>query len=202
MASTSRSICRGAATHPITLTVPNRVVYAAHDYVFAHHPSDYSSYAQVPNPSGPCGGAISIGGAHPAPVWVNEFGTLATTSSDIVSTTPSTTGYWFSALIDYLKRGSFDWAVWPINGTYGYSTRQVHTSGSTDPHGVLASNWSSLRTDEAGQPLLYHTFSNCSDAIPALGSGVAPPESAVDQASGAPWPARRSGGHGASGQRR
>jgi endoglucanase len=148
---------RGAATHPIVLNVPNRVVYAAHDYVYAHHPGDYSSFAKFEAHLTAWWGYL-IGGAHPAPVWVNEFGTIATTSADIVSTTPSTTGYWFSALMDYLKRGSFDWAVWPINGTYGYSTRQVHSAGSPDPHGVLASNWASLQTDEVGQPLLYNTL--------------------------------------------
>ena len=148
---------RGAATHPITLKLPNRVVYAAHDYVFAHHPGDYSSYAKIQAHWTAWWGYL-VGGAHPAPVWVNEFGAIATTSSTIVSTTPSTTGYLFAALMDYLKRGSFDWAVWPINGTYGYSTRQNHTAGSPDPHGVLASDWSSLRTDEVGQPLLYNTL--------------------------------------------
>jgi endoglucanase len=147
----------GVAAHPIRLQVPNRVVYAAHDYIYAHHPADYSSYAKIQSILALRWGYV-VGGATPAPVWVNEFGTLATTSSSIVSTTPSTTGYWFSALIDYLKRGDFDWAAWPINGTYAYSTRKKHTAGSNDPHGILAKNWSSLRTDETGQPRLMNTL--------------------------------------------
>jgi endoglucanase len=143
----------GVRTHPIVLSVPHQIVYAAHDYYFSHQPSEYASAAKLAAVLTSHWGYLA-GGPAAAPVWVSEFGAYAATKSSLVDSTPSTQGFWFQAFLQYLRQGDYDWAYWPVNGTRAYSAYKDRHQGDPEWHGVLASDWLHPRTDETGVPRL------------------------------------------------
>lgn len=117
----------GAASAPVVLSVPNRVVYSAHDY-----PATVSGQSWFGAPSYPAnlpavwskywGYLVE---RNLAPVWVGEFGSRLQTASD---------QQWFSALVSYLGPGAsgFSWTFWSWNPDSG------------DTGGILLDDWQTV----------------------------------------------------------
>lgn len=113
---------RAAGRAPVTLTVPGRVVYSAHDYpasVFEQNWFKDASYpanlARVWNDNW---GYLVEGGI--APVLLGEFGTrLATTRDE----------QWLKSLVGYLKQRKIPFAFWSLNPNSG------------DTGGILENDW-------------------------------------------------------------
>jgi len=118
----------GAGTAPVQLSLPDRVVYSAHDYPASVYPQSYFSSSNYPN------NLADIWDRHwgylkknnIAPVLLGEFGTKLQTASD---------QQWFSALVNYLGtgEGGFHWTFWSWNPNSG------------DTGGILADDWYSVQ---------------------------------------------------------
>ncbi|MDQ3234694.1 MAG: glycoside hydrolase family 5 protein [Pseudobdellovibrionaceae bacterium] len=107
---------------PVNLNVPNRLVYAAHNYSFTgpnHTGDDKTSpgqtrYGQMdeatlrPTMEREFGYVLNHDQYFTAPVWVSEFGAAANESD------PASRA-WFSYLVRYLIDKDLDFAYWPFN---------------------------------------------------------------------------------------
>ncbi len=125
----------GVYNLPLSLSVPNRLVYAPHDYSFSH--GAYATYADMKADLGSKWGYIlTQGKPFTAPIWVGEFGTDHTASGTSGS---SGEGFWFQSFEQYLKDADIDWAYWSLNGTQ--STGYSRTLGAPEGYGVLDPTW-------------------------------------------------------------
>lgn len=108
----------GVRNSPVTFSVPNQLVYSAHDY----GPNVY----QQPwfNSSTTSATLNTVWTTHwgfltqnnIAPVWLGEFGTT-NNSADIQSSTAGSEGQWFQSLVQYLStNSSTNWTYWALNG--------------------------------------------------------------------------------------
>jgi aryl-phospho-beta-D-glucosidase BglC (GH1 family) len=149
---------------PITLSVPNRLVYSAHDYgpdMYAGLPwgQPNSSQAQCWAVWDQTWGFIVKNGI--APVWLGEFGTVngykpGDKTPRQYYTDPNNAnpqGAWFSHLVSYLadlqtRYGSGHWCYWCLNGTQ--SAAEGRDPSRPDWYGVLNPTWSGA----ASQPLM------------------------------------------------
>jgi endoglucanase len=110
----------GVASHPVTLNVPNQLMYSAHDYgpnlfqqPWFNANTTPTSLASIWNQYW---GYISAGGS--APVWLGEFGTT-NVSTDIQGTAAGSQGQWFQSLVAFLgSKPAIQWTYWAANG-YG-----------------------------------------------------------------------------------
>ncbi|MGE5863787.1 MAG: cellulase family glycosylhydrolase [Rhizobacter sp.] len=116
----------GARTAPVTLNVPNRLVYSAHDY-----PSSVYGQTWFQAPNYPAN-LESVWDTHwgylarenIAPVLLGEFGSKLETASDRT---------WFSTLVGYLQRNpDIQWTFWSWNPNSG------------DTGGLLADDWTTV----------------------------------------------------------
>jgi endoglucanase len=112
----------GVASHPVTLSTANQLVYSAHDYgpnlfqqAWFNSSTTPASLDAVWNQYW---GYISAAGT--APVWLGEFGT-DNTSTDIENTAAGSQGQWFESLVAYLGNNSkINWTYWALNGEDTY----------------------------------------------------------------------------------
>ena len=117
----------GAAAAPVVLSVPNRVVYSAHDYpstVSGQSWFNASNYpANLPGVWTKYWGYLVK--QNVAPVWVGEFGSRLQTTSD---------QQWFNALVSYLGPGAagLSWTFWSWNPDSG------------DTGGILLDDWQTV----------------------------------------------------------
>lgn len=125
----------GVAQFPVQLSVPNRLVYSAHDY-----PHDVASQPWFSDPTYPNNlPAIwdkywgYIAKQNIAPVWVGEFGTLLADTAD---------QQWLSTMTGYLGKGAsgISWTYWSWNPNSG------------DTGGILQNDW--LTVNQAKQAYL------------------------------------------------
>jgi endoglucanase len=111
-----------AATHPITLSAPNRLVYSAHDYPASVYPqrwfADPGYPGNLPAIWDRNWGYLQRGGI--APVLLGEFGTKLETASDRA---------WLTTLVDYLGKNRIGFAYWSYNPNSG------------DTGGLVADDW-------------------------------------------------------------
>jgi endoglucanase len=114
---------RGVATRPVVLSVPNRVVYSAHDY--GPHLANQPWFNGSTTPASL--NAVwnqnwgYIYNQNIAPLWLGEFGTT-NNAAEIQSTGAGSQGQWFSSLVQYLgARPSMNWAYWAMNGNDSYA---------------------------------------------------------------------------------
>ena len=132
----------GVASHPLTLSVGNQLVYSAHDYgpnlfqqAWFNSSTTPASLAAI---WGQYWGYISAGGI--APVWLGEFGT-DNTSTDIENTAAGSQGQWFQTLVGYLQATpAIQWTYWALNGE--------------DSYGLLDSNYDQTPASALKQSLL------------------------------------------------
>jgi aryl-phospho-beta-D-glucosidase BglC (GH1 family) len=149
---------------PITLSVPNRLVYSAHDY----GPDMYAGlpWGQRSSTQADCWavwdqtwGFIVKNGI--APIWMGEFGTSngykpGDTTPRQYYTDPNNMnpqGAWFTHLVSYLadlqtRYGGGHWCYWCLNGSQ--SAAAGRDPSQPDWYGVLNPTWSGM----ASQPLL------------------------------------------------
>jgi len=138
---------KGVYNLPLTLNIPNRVVYEAHDYSFFHNPQ-VKSYDELRTVLGDNWGFILTQGKNfTAPVWVGEFGTCHNDPS-CLSGPPGTGGFWFQSFITYLNQSDIDWSWWALDGTESTGTGRVW--GREETYGVLNMAWNA----PASEPLL------------------------------------------------
>jgi endoglucanase len=162
---------RGVATRPIVLSVPNRVVYSAHDY--GPHLASQSWFNGSTTPASL--NAVwnqnwgFIYNQNIAPVWLGEFGTT-NNAAEIQSTAAGSQGQWFSSLVQYLgARPSMNWAYWAMNGNDAYALFN-NTFGaivSQQKQQLLASIQFPLDTD-----VTTPTISSLSPTSGAVGTAV------------------------------
>ncbi len=117
----------GVASAPVTLSVPNRVVYSAHDYPASVYNQPWFSApnypANLPSVWDQHWGYIIKNNI--APVWLGEFGTELATTSD---------QQWLTALTNYLGKGAngISWTFWCWNPDSG------------DTGGILNDDWTTI----------------------------------------------------------
>ena len=153
---------RRPAPRPLTLSVPNRLVYSAHDY----GPNLYSGLAwcqlgTTASTPDACRDIWNqtwgyIAQQEIAPVWLGEFGTVNghkpndTTPpkdyTDVNNVNPQ--GNWFTYLVQYIKDYNINWCYWPLNGTQ--SEAPGRDPSQPDWYGVLNPTW----TGAASQPMM------------------------------------------------
>ncbi|HEY5002979.1 MAG TPA: cellulase family glycosylhydrolase [Ktedonobacteraceae bacterium] len=115
----------GVSTHPVQLSVPDRLVYSVHDYPASVFPDAWFSAPNYPaNLTGVWDhywGFVYKQGI--APVWISEFGTMLETDKD---------KQWFSSLVNYIKVGQLSWTFWTFNPDSG------------DTGGILYDDWKTV----------------------------------------------------------
>ena len=112
----------GVRYAPVHLSIPNHLVYSAHDY-------GPSEYAQPWFNSGTTPRSLAavwtrhwafISQENIAPVWLGEFGT-ANDAASIQSSVPGSEGQWFTSLVSFLAANkSLNWSYWAVNGDDRY----------------------------------------------------------------------------------
>lgn len=150
------------APRPLTLSVPNRLVYSAHDY----GPDVYSGLAwcqlgTTASTPDACRGVWDqtwgyIAQQEIAPVWIGEFGTPngykpndktpRRNYTDVNDVNPQ--GDWFSYLVQYIKEYNINWCYWALNGTQ--SEAPGRDPSQPDWYGVLNPTWTGI----ASQPMM------------------------------------------------
>jgi endoglucanase len=121
---------------PVTLDIPHRLVYSAHDYAWYEH--NFNGYHQWYDQVYPKWGYL-VGGPHPQPMWVSEYGTCNTSPKCVSSAAPGDNGFWFNILSTFLQNYRVSWAYWPLNGTQ--STGSGRTWNAADSYGLLNTQW-------------------------------------------------------------
>ena len=139
----------GAAQYPVQLSVPNRLIYSAHDYgpdlfqqTWFNSSTTFDSLAAVWNKFW---GYLAT--SNTAPVWVGEFGTT-NTASDISSSAPGSQGQWFSSLVRYIKANNLNWTYWALNGEDSFAL----LDNQYDPSPVSAQKQSLLASIQTSDP--------------------------------------------------
>jgi len=127
----------GVYTLPLVLSVPNKVVYEAHDYSWFHAP--VKTFGELHQELGNKWGFIITQGKNfTAPVWVGEFGACHS-NLNCIKDNPGTAGYWFEAFVNYLTIADIDWSWWALDGTQ--SSGAGRTWGDEEGFGILNMKW-------------------------------------------------------------
>ena len=113
----------GVQNSPVTLSIPNQLVYSAHEYgpheyqqSWFNGNTTYSSLASVWSTHW-----AFITQNNIAPVWLGEFGTT-NNASDIQDNGAGSQGQYFQSLVQFLGAdATLNWTYWALNGedTYG-----------------------------------------------------------------------------------
>jgi endoglucanase len=127
-----------AYTHPVRLSRPDRLVYAAHDYRWMHTAGELSAYPLFGTILGVRFGGLTVEGqAFTAPVWLDETGTC-TQPTATTPCSPDDPAY-LRSLARYLASSDLDVAFWQLDGTQG--TGYDRTPGAVEPYGLLRPDW-------------------------------------------------------------
>ncbi len=112
----------GVRRSPVQLSIPNRLVYSAHEYGPTEYPQPWFNTATSSQ-------ALAevwrrhwafISEAGLAPVWIGEFGT-PNGDADVKSQAPGSEGQWFTSLVAFLAaHPALNWTYWGINGEDRY----------------------------------------------------------------------------------
>ena len=116
-------------TAPVRLAVPNRVVYAPHDYPISVHSRPYYNDPRYPGNlpdvwDGRWGYLVKD---NIAPVWIGEFGTFNRIAAD---------RQWFRAITGYIGQHGLNFAYWCLN------------PNSSDTGGILQSDWQTVEQEK------------------------------------------------------
>jgi len=113
------------------VTIPNKVVYSAHDYSWdtsISNCSDFQNKYLIPN-------WAYISQQNIAPVFLGEFGTCYTDASCV-----SSQSEWMECFTSFLKTNDLDWFYWALDGTQ--SSGSGRTFGAVESFGLTNLNWS------------------------------------------------------------
>jgi endoglucanase len=127
-----------AYTHPVSLSRPGRLVWAAHDYRWMHTAGELSSYPLFGTILGVRFGGLTVAGrASTAPVWLDETGTC-TQPAPGSTCSPDDAAY-LRQLTRYLTTSDLDVAFWQLDGTQG--SGYGRTPGAVETYGLLRRDW-------------------------------------------------------------
>ncbi len=134
------------ATLPLTLKVPNRLVYSPHAYASSSH--TFSSYEEMKQAYETRAGFL-LQNTPEVPLWVGEFGTCQTLDC-------GSNSQWFVWFVQYLKEENLSWGYWPLNGTQssGYS----RTYDTLETYGLLSADYQHIGAPKIAE-LLRTIFS-------------------------------------------
>jgi len=152
-----------AATHPVRLERPGKVVYSLHDYSWFHpRGQSRAAYFDQMNKAGGYllgeqgDGIDGVDGFYAvAPLWIGEFGNGTRSLANFGLAPPSLGGgggggpdavVWWNSLEAWLTEADVDWCWWALNPTQPKGTIPVtnqHRSnwGDPEPWGLLAPDW-------------------------------------------------------------
>jgi len=139
-----------AGAQPVPLTVPGRLVYSVHEYVW--HEPDVDAATMQDRWTHLFGYLTNPAASYAAPVWIGEFGTCVYDVSCVSDPRPGQPGYWFDALVRYLNTPTYPdappygWSLWPLDGTspdaYDFIKHAwVRRNGDPEPYGLLNTAW-------------------------------------------------------------
>jgi hypothetical protein len=125
----------GAASHPVRLERPGKVVYSLHDYPW-FHPGDQPRAAYLEQMERTGGYLLT---QQLAPLWIGECGTDTRSAAGF-------SGVWWNNFEAWVTDRDVDWCWWPLNPTQPRGTVPVtgrHRShwGDPEPWGLLAPDW-------------------------------------------------------------
>jgi len=129
----------GVRDQPVTLSVPGKLVYAAHDYAWNRKPEELSDPAAFARRSHERWGFVrDPGQPWTAPVYMSEWGGCTQPGPD-GQPCKSDRITFVQALAGYARDTGIDFAWWPLNGTQsgGYN----RTAGAVEPYGLLDPTW-------------------------------------------------------------
>ena len=127
-----------AYTSPVRLSVPGRLVWAAHDYRWMHTAGELSAYPLFGTVLGVRFGGLTVEGRpSTAPVWLDETGTC-TQPAPGSPCSPDDPAY-LRSLTRYLTASDLDVAFWQLDGTQG--TGYSRTPGAVETYGLLRPDW-------------------------------------------------------------
>ncbi|HWU49107.1 MAG TPA: glycoside hydrolase family 5 protein [Asticcacaulis sp.] len=123
--------------HPLKLSLPNRLVYAAHDYAWDRSPDELADPLAFEIGAWQRWGFVREGG-HPytAPVFISEWGGC------VQGPCAPDRAAFVTAFAQYARSSRIDWAYWPLNGVQmaGYNRK----AGALEGYGLLkpdGSDW-------------------------------------------------------------
>ncbi|MGI8648331.1 MAG: glycoside hydrolase family 5 protein [Mycobacteriales bacterium] len=129
-----------AYSNPAWLSLPNRIVYAAHDYVWFHDGKEHTSYPVFKQKlEEKWGKILHSGRASTSPVYVSEFGVCGSGQCSLTDLE------YIRFITRYLKETDADWAYWPLNGTQSQGYSRAH--GTSETYGLLDETWRHNRND-------------------------------------------------------
>lgn len=119
----------GVKDAPVTLSVPNQVVYSPHDYPSSVNNQSWFSTSDYPNNlTGVWDNTWGyIHKNNIAPVMLGEFGTKLESTSD---------RQWFETMVKYLKQNQISWTFWSLNPNSG------------DTGGILNDDWTTVNEEK------------------------------------------------------
>ncbi len=121
----------GVRRSPVHLSVPNRLVYSAHEYGPTEYAQPWFNSATSPATLTAVWRRhwAYISEAGIAPVWIGEFGT-PNNDADVQSSTPGSEGQWFTSLIAFIgSHPALGWTYWGVNGEDRYGLLDTAYSG-------------------------------------------------------------------------
>ncbi len=157
----------GAANSPVVLSVPNQLVYSAHDYGPNLYVQNWFNSSTTPTSLDQVWtkywAYLSLNGT--APVWLGEFGTT-NNASDLQNSAAGSQGQWFESLIAFLQaNGQINWTYWALNGE--------------DSYALLDSSYDSTPVSALKQQMLASIQSGSSTATPTPTGSATPSPTAT-----------------------
>lgn len=128
---------RGA---PVGLSVPNRLVYAAHDYAWNRSGAELADPRLFADTSYQRWGfVLEPGKPWSAPLYLSEFGGCTQPGPDGKPCAQDRRVF-PGAMARYLQGNRISWAWWPLNGTQSAGYNRL--AGAVEPYGLLDPGWS------------------------------------------------------------
>ena len=121
---------------PVTLNIPNRVVYSPHAYAPAGHA--FQSYYKLQQAYDARAGYL-LHMEPGVPLWVGEFGTCQTLEC-------GDQGPWFRWFVQYLRENELSWSYWPLNGTQSSGQKRKYDEAET--YGLLTPDYQHIAAPE------------------------------------------------------
>ncbi len=126
--------------NPVRLSVPDRLIYAAHDYAWDRKADELADPLTFDIGSWQRWGFVrEEGQSFTAPVYISEWGGCVQLQAGGIPCAPDRIAF-VKSVIEYQRSSQIDWAWWPLNGTQmaGYN----RTKGAVETYGLLKPDWS------------------------------------------------------------
>jgi len=124
----------GAGYRHLSLDVPQKLVYSAHNYKMSQTFTDCPTLKT--DLESRFGFVVLEGRTFTSPLWIGEFGIDHSGTGDP----------WWQCFTEYLAEKDLDWAYWPLNGTQGPGYGR--TDGAEEGYGVLNPAWTDAANAE------------------------------------------------------